>query len=60
MEFYDVGAIVWFARVVEWEFPGFSVDSCLPGLMRAQRLIETEGKVSTLAHRYLIVARKPE
>lgn len=59
MEFYDVGAIVWFARVVEWEFPGFSVEACLPGLMEAQRLIETEGKVSTLAHRYLIVARKP-
>ena len=60
MEFYDVGAIVWFARVVEWEFPGFSVDNCLPGLMRAQRLIEAEGKVSTLAHRYLIVAKKPK
>ena len=60
MEFYDVGAIVWFARVIEWEFPGFSVEKCLPGLMAAQRAIEAEGKVTTLAHRYLIVARKPD
>lgn len=26
--FYDVGAFVWFAHIIEWEFPGFSVDKC--------------------------------
>ena len=23
IRFYDVGALVWFARIIEWEFPGF-------------------------------------
>ena len=28
VRFYDVGAFVWFAHIIEWEFPGFSVDGC--------------------------------
>ena len=26
IKFWDVGALVWFARIIEWEFPGFSVE----------------------------------
>lgn len=29
IKFYDVGAFVWFARIIEWEFPEFSVDKCV-------------------------------
>lgn len=35
IRFYDVGALVWFARIIEWEFPGFSVDSCFDRLLEA-------------------------
>ena len=56
--FYDVGALVWFARIIEWEFPGFSVESCFPQLVRAQEIIEKTGKLEGTTHRYLIVARK--
>jgi DNA mismatch repair protein MutS2 len=35
-----VGALVWFARIIEWEFPGFSVESCLERLYEAQRILE--------------------
>ena len=27
IEFYDVGALVWFARIIDWEFPYFEVRS---------------------------------
>ena len=27
IRFFDVGALVWFARIIQWEFPGFSVDT---------------------------------
>ena len=40
IRFYDVGALVWFARIIEWEFPGFSVEKCLPRLHDAQRMLE--------------------
>ena len=56
--FYDVGAFVWFARIIEWEFPGFSVESCFDRLLKLQEKIERDGKICGTTHRYLIVARK--
>ena len=58
ISFYDIGAFVWFARIIEWEFPGFSVDRCFDRLLQLQETIEREGKISGTTHRYLIVARK--
>ena len=59
IRFFDVGALVWFARIIEWEFPGFSVDSCLGQLTRAQEIIEENGFVEGHIHRFFLVARKP-
>ncbi|WP_325213984.1 class I SAM-dependent methyltransferase [Oscillibacter sp.] len=56
--FYDVGAFVWFARVIEWEFPGFSVDRCFDRLCAMQEEIEAEGAVRGTIHRYLLIAKK--
>lgn len=58
IKFYDVGAFVWFARIIEWEFPGFSVDRCLGQLLEMQKTIEDKGIVEGTIHRYLIVAEK--
>ncbi len=56
--FYDVGAFVWFARIIEWEFPGFSVDRCLENLLKMHQTIEEKGKIMGTIHRYLIAAKK--
>ena len=58
IKFFDVGALVWFAHIIEWEFPGFTVDRCLDGLQKAQRLIEQNGCVEGRIHRFLLIARK--
>ena len=58
ISFYDVGAFVWFARIIEWEFPGFSVERCFDRLLRLQETIERDGRIVGTTHRYLIVARK--
>lgn len=58
IKFYDVGAFVWFARIIEWEFPGFSVEKCFEQLLEMQKTIEEKGEVAGMTHRYLIVARK--
>ena len=57
--FYDVGAFVWFARIIEWEFPDFSVDRCFDRLLKLQEQIDEKGVIKGTTHRYLIVARKP-
>lgn len=58
IKFYDVGAFVWFARVIEWEFPDFSVDKCFERLLNMQAMIEKNGCIEGTIHRYLIVAKK--
>ena len=58
IRFFDVGAFVWFARIIEWEFPGFSVDRCFERLLRLQETVEQEGRITGTTHRFLIVARK--
>ena len=60
IHFYDVGALVWFARIIQWEFPGFSVDSCFDRLLTLQETIDSEGNITGTIHRFLIVAKKPE
>ncbi len=56
--FYDVGAFVWFAHVIEWEFPGFSVDRCFEELLKMQEMIEKDGMIRGTIHRFLIVGKK--
>jgi len=58
IRFTDVGALVWFARIIEWEFPGFSVESCLPNLITAQRLLDETGVIEGTIHRFFLIARK--
>ena len=58
IQFYDMGAFVWFARIIEWEFPNFSVDSCFENLLEMQKKMEEQGSVEGTVHRYFIVARK--
>lgn len=59
IKFYDIGAFVWFAHIIEWEFPNFSVDQCFERLLKMQEIIDKEGKVEGTIHRYLIIAKKP-
>lgn len=58
IRFFDVGALVWFARIIEWEFPGFSVESCLDRLIAAQQQLEKKGSLDATIHRFLLSARK--
>ena len=58
IRFYDVGALVWFARIIEWEFPGFSVDGCLDGLLHAQRILEENGVIQGQIHRFFLLCAK--
>lgn len=58
IKFFDVGALVWFAHIIEWEFPGFSVAKCADRLLNAQRLLDVNGCIEGNIHRFFLVARK--
>ncbi|WP_425447216.1 hypothetical protein [Dethiothermospora halolimnae] len=56
--FYDIGALVFFVKIIEWEFPGFSVDRCFDRLVELQQRIEKDGYVETTEHRYYMILKK--
>ena len=58
IKFFDVGALVWFAKIIEWEFQGFSVENNFDKLIEAQRILDCNGYIDGTIHRYLIVAQK--
>ena len=58
IKFFDIGALVWFARIIQWEFPGFSVDGCRNRLLHAQWILEQNGCVEGQIHRFLLVLFK--
>ena len=60
IRFFNVGALVWFARIIQWEFPGFSVDTHLENLLNAQKILEEKGSIDGSIHRFLLVAQKPK
>jgi SAM-dependent methyltransferase len=59
LKFFDVGALVYFAKIIEWEFPNFSVDNCFKQLCQLQSIVEEQGFVESKEHRFVIVAQKP-
>lgn len=58
IKFYDVGALVWFAHIIAWEFPDFSVERCKDRLLDAQRMLEEHGSIEGRIHRFLLVCKK--
>ena len=57
--FYDVGAVVYFLRLVPWIVPGFTVPKYLDALRRLHELIQHDGAFETTACRMLIEAAQP-
>jgi SAM-dependent methyltransferase len=58
-KFFDIGALVYYAKIIEWEFPNFSVERCFEQLCILQSIIEKKGYVESKQHRFIIVAQKP-
>ena len=57
--FYDVGAVVYFLRLVVWNVPGFTVERYRDRLRAMHEHIQRDGSFVGHATRFLIEARKP-
>ncbi|MFR9798787.1 methyltransferase domain-containing protein [Streptomyces sp. MS06] len=60
MEFFDVGAVIYFLRKVIWTVPGFTVERYRGRLRELHEKIEAEGPFLAHSSRTLVEARKPE
>ncbi|MQS17818.1 class I SAM-dependent methyltransferase [Streptomyces kaniharaensis] len=59
MEFFDIGAVVYFLRKVIWMVPGFTVEAYREQLRELDALIRADGPFVAHSARILIEARKP-
>jgi SAM-dependent methyltransferase len=57
--FFDIGAIVYFLRLVPWIVPGFTVPKYRDALRELHRTIQVHGAFETSSSRTLIEATKP-
>jgi hypothetical protein len=57
--FYDVGAVVYFLRLVVWIVPGFTVAGFSEHLRALHEQIQRDGSFVAFASRFLIEASKP-
>jgi SAM-dependent methyltransferase len=57
--FDDIGAVVYFLRLVVWIVPDFSVDRYRPELRALHDGMQSEGPFVATSRRFLIEARKP-
>lgn len=58
VEFFDVGAVVYFLRKVLWTVPGFTPDGYAEQVARMHEHIQANGSFVCHAQRFLIEARK--
>jgi SAM-dependent methyltransferase len=56
--FQDIGAIVYYLKVCEWQIPGFSVEKYMNQLHDLHQLIAEKGAFRTSGERFLIQAQK--
>ncbi|PQZ86989.1 SAM-dependent methyltransferase [Arthrobacter sp. MYb227] len=59
IEFHDIGAVIYFLRLVIWMVPGFTVEAYVPRLREMHELIRAQGSFIAHSTRFLIGARKP-
>ncbi|MBE0688462.1 MAG: methyltransferase domain-containing protein [Anaerolineaceae bacterium] len=57
--FYDIGAVVFYLKVIGWQIEGFSVEKFEPRLRNMHQLIEQQGAFYATEHRFLMEAKKP-
>lgn len=55
--FTDVGAVCYYAKILPWEFPGFSVESCFEQLLALEDELAGTGKIVTESHRFIIIGQ---
>lgn len=58
--FFDIGAVVYYLKVISWQIEDFSVEGYRDALRHLHAQMITDGGLTTRSHRFLIEARRPD
>ena len=56
--FKDIGAVVYYLKVITWQVVGFTPEAFQERLAELHNIIERQGEFISIAHRFLIIAQK--
>ena len=57
--FHDIGAVVYYLKVIPWQTPDYSLDRYFPRLAELHRRIQSSGPLPVATHRFLLSAVRP-
>lgn len=55
-KFFNMKALIYYAKVIEWEFPAFNVKDNFEQLLNAFKELTLNGYILNYEHRFIIVA----
>ncbi|MGY3750546.1 class I SAM-dependent methyltransferase [Vagococcus acidifermentans] len=55
--FFDMGALIYYVRIISWEFPGFSVATHFQQLLNLYEELLSTGRIVNKEHRFLVAAQ---
>ena len=58
--FFDIGAIIYYAKACPWQIPDFSLEDCLEQMKKLHEQILKKGFLEVTSERFFIKARKPK
>ena len=58
MKFLDIGAIVYYLKCIPWQIEDFSIDKYYKKLQIMNDLIENNGFIDIIMHRFYIIVKK--
>lgn len=58
LRFLDIGAVVYFSKIIPWEFPNFAVNKNYEQLVKINEEILSNKYFESIEHRFIIVAKK--
>jgi SAM-dependent methyltransferase len=56
--FKDIGAVVYYLKVITWQVVGFTPEAFHERLAELNNIIERQGEFISFAHRFLVIARR--
>ncbi len=56
LRFTSIAAFVYFAKIIQWEFPGFTVERYYSKLLELQKQVDQVGFIEMTEHRFFIEA----
>ncbi len=59
LRFLNIEALVYLCKIIEWEFPNFSVEKCFDKLYALYEKILKNGYIETTQHRFFMICKKP-